>query len=105
MKTYLSIYRSSTDMILKVNSNFKTPLNIYLCLSQRIFFIHCNCFSVDKFNSKYHYKTHFAYHFFAMMIEIKFYDVIGVFFYVILFICKMPMQVLFQLNFPKTDVW
>ena len=27
------------------------------------------------------------------------------FLYVILFNCKMPMQFLFQINFPKTDVW
>ena len=53
---YSCIYRSSIDMILKVTSNFKMPLNIYLCLSRRNFFIHCSCFSVDKFNSKYNFK-------------------------------------------------
>ena len=57
MYTYSCIYRSSKDMILKVTSNFKMPLNIYLCLSQRNFFIHCSCFSVDKFNFKYHFKN------------------------------------------------
>ena len=46
--TYSSIYRSSIAMILKVTSSFKI-------LSQRNFFIHGNCFSIDKFNSKYHY--------------------------------------------------
>ena len=56
MFTYSCIYKSSIDMISKVTSNFKMPLNIYLCLSQRNFFIHCSYFSVDKFNSKYHFK-------------------------------------------------
>ena len=37
MYTYSCIYRSSIDMISKVTSNFKIPLNIYLCLSQRNF--------------------------------------------------------------------
>ena len=40
-----------------------------------------------------------------MMIEIKCYEVIGMCFYVILFNCKMPMQVLFQIKFPQKDVW
>ena len=26
-------------------------------------FIHCNCFGVKKFNSKYQYLTYFAYYF------------------------------------------
>ena len=37
MQTYSSIYRSSIDMILKVTSNFKIPLNMYICLLQRHF--------------------------------------------------------------------
>ena len=37
MYMYSCLYRSSIDMILKVTSNFKMPLNIYLCLSQRNF--------------------------------------------------------------------
>ena len=37
MYTYSCIYRSSIDMISKETSNFKMPLNIYLCLSQRNF--------------------------------------------------------------------
>ena len=37
MYTYSCIYRSSIEMILKVTSNSKMPLNIYLCLSQRNF--------------------------------------------------------------------
>ena len=51
-------------------------------------FIHCNCFSVDKFNSKYQYQTYFAYYFFAMMIEIKCYEVIGMCFFMLLFLIE-----------------
>ena len=37
-----------------------------------------------------------------MMIGIKCYEVIGIcFLYVILFNCKMPVQVLFQIKFPQ----
>ena len=57
MYTYSCIYGSSIDMILKVTSNFKMPLNIYISMSLTAqFFIHCSCFSVQKFNSKYHFK-------------------------------------------------
>ena len=59
MYTYSCIYRSSIDMILKVTSNFKMQLYIYIYISMSFtaqFFIHCSCFSVDKFNSKYHFK-------------------------------------------------
>ena len=57
VETYSSIYRSSIDMILKVTSNFKIHCTIkYISISFTArLFIHCNCFSVDKFNSKYHY--------------------------------------------------
>ena len=65
-------------------------------------FIHCNCFSVDKFNSKYRYKTYLAFCFFAMIIETKCYEVIGMCFIMLFFFnCKMPMQVLFQIKFPQ----
>ena len=41
-------------------------------------FIHCNSFSVDKFNSKYQLVLNiFCLLFFAMIIEIKCYEVIG----------------------------
>ena len=99
--TYSCIYRSSKDMILKVTSNFKMPLNIYLCLSQRNFlYIVVVSVSINSILSII--LNIFCLLFFSMMIEIKCYEVIGMcFFYVILFNCKMPMQVLFQIKFPQ----
>ena len=40
-------------MILMVISNFKIPKNMSFTAQ---LFIHCNCFSVDKFNFKYDFK-------------------------------------------------
>ena len=53
VQTYSSIYRSSIDMVLKVTSNLRYH-NIYMSFPAQLL-KHCNCFSVDKFNSKYHY--------------------------------------------------
>ena len=55
VQTYSFIYRSSIDMVLKVTSNFKIPcIYIYISFTAQLF-IRFNCFSVDKFISKYHY--------------------------------------------------
>ena len=55
VQTFSSIYRSSIDMVLKVTSNLRYHKKyIYMSFTAQLF-IHCNCFSVDKFNSKYHY--------------------------------------------------
>ena len=68
-------------------------------------FIHCNCFSVDEFNSKNHFK-HILLIIFAMMIEIKCYEVIGVCFFMLFFLTvKCQCKIYSKLNFPKTDVW
>ena len=87
-------------MILKVTSNSKIPLNIYLCLSQRNF-LHIVIVSVSM-NS-------------IISISIKHILLIifcnddrdqmlwgywHVFLYNILYNCKMPMQILFQIKFP-----
>ena len=64
-------------------------------------FIHCNCFSVDKFNLSIIIKH--------ILLIIFCNDDRGqmlwgywhVFLYVILFNCKMPTQVLFQIKFPQ----
>ena len=75
MSTYSCIYRSSIDMILKVTSNFKMPLNIYLCLSQRNFFyIVVVSASINSILSII--LNIFCLLFFSMMIEIKCYEVI-----------------------------
>ena len=67
--TYSCIYRSSIDMILKVTSNFKMPLNIYLCLSQRNFlYILVVSVSINSILSII--LNIFCLLFFAMMIEI-----------------------------------
>ena len=57
-------------MILKVTSNFKMPLNIYLCLSQRNFLyvviVSVSINSILSISIKHVFLI-----FFAMMIEIK----------------------------------
>ena len=67
--TYSSIYRSSIDMTLKVTSNFKITLNIYLCLSQRNFLYIVNVSVLIKSILSISIKHIFSL-FFAMMIEI-----------------------------------
>ena len=80
MYTYSCIYRSSIDMILKLTSNFKMPLNIYLCLSQRNFlYIVVVSVSINSILSII--LNIFCLLFFAMMIEIKRYEVIGMCFF------------------------
>ena len=70
MYTYSCIYRSSIDIILKLTSNFKMPLNIYLCLSQRNFlYIVVVSVSINSILSII--LNIFCLLFFAMMIEIK----------------------------------
>ena len=54
MQTYSSIYRSNIDRILKVISNKGTIKYVYMSFTAQLF-IHCDCFSVNKSNSKYHY--------------------------------------------------
>ena len=69
-------------------------------------FIHCNCFSVDKFNFKYNVSllNIFCLSFFAMMIEIKCYEVIGMCFFMLFFLTvKCQCKFYFKLNSPKTD--
>ena len=67
--------------------------------------IHCNCFSVNKFNSKYYYETDLLI-IFAMMKEIKCYKVIGMCFFMLFFLTvKCQCKFYFKLNFLKTDVW
>ena len=105
VSTYSCIYRSSIDMILKVTSNFKMPLNIYLCLSQRNFlYIVVVSVSINSILSIIW--NIFCLLFFAMMIEIKCYEVIGMCFFM-LFLLTVKCQCKFcsKLNFPKTDVW
>ena len=83
------MYRISIDMILKVTSNFKIPLNIYLCLSQGNF-LYIVIVSVS-INSLLSISLNiFCLLFFAMMIEIECCEVIGTCFFVILFNCEMP---------------
>ena len=82
--TYSSIYRSSIDTILKVTSNFKIPYNIYLCLSQRNFsyivIVSVSINSILSISIK-----HILLIIFAMMIEIKCYEVIGMCFFMLFF--------------------
>ena len=103
--TYSCIYRSSIDMILKVTSNFKMPLNISLCLSQRnLLYIVVVSVSINSILSII--LNIFCLLIFAMMIEIKCYEVIGMFFYMLFFlIVKCQCKFCSKLNFPKTDVW
>ena len=103
--TYSCIYRSSIDMILKVTSNFKMPLNIYLCLSQRNFlYIVVVSVSINSILSII--LNIFCIIFFAMMIEIKCYAVIGMCFFMLFFLTvKCQCKFCSRLNFPKTDVW
>ena len=94
-------------MILKITSNFKIPLNIYLCLSQRNFLYIVILPVLIKSILSISIKLILLI-IFAMMIEIQCYEVIGVcFFYVILFNCKMPnceCKFYSKLNPPQTDV-
>ena len=105
MYTYSCIYRSSIEMILKVTSNFKMPLNIYLCLSQRnCLYIVVVSVSINSILSII--LNIFCLLFFAMMIEIKCYEVIGMCFYMLFFLTvKCQCKFCSKLNFPKTDVW
>ena len=103
--TYSSIWRSSIDMILKVTSNFKIPYNIYLWLSQRNFlYIVIVSVSINSILSII--IKHILLITFAMMIEIKCYEVIGMCFFMLLFLTvKGQCQFYSKLNFPRTDVW
>ena len=103
--TYSCIYRSSIDMILKVTSNFKMPLNIYLCLSQRIFlYTVVDSVSINSILSII--LNIFCLLFFAMMIEIKCYEVIGMCFFMLFFLTvKGQCKFCSKLKFPITDVW
>ena len=107
MYTYSCIYRSSIDMILKVTSYFKMPLNIYLCLSQRnrnFFYIVVVSVLINSILSII--LNIFCVLFFAMMIEIKCYEVIGTCFSMLVFLTvKCQCKFCSKLNFPKTDVW
>ena len=105
MYKYSCIYRSSIDMILKVTSNFKMHLNIYLCLSQRNFlYIVVVSVSINSILSII--LNIFCLLFFAMMIEIKCYEVIGMSFFMLFFLTvKCHCKFYSKLNFPKTDVW
>ena len=69
--------------------------------------IHCDCFSVDKFNSKYQYKTYFAYYlFFCNDDRDQILWVIGVCFFMLFFLTvKCQCKFYSKLNFPKTGVW
>ena len=91
-------------MILKVTSNFKIPLNIYLCLSERNF-LYIVIVSVS-INSALSISIKHILLFFAMMIEIKYYEVIGMCCFM-LFCVTVQCQCKFysKLNFPQTDVW
>ena len=106
MYTYSCIYRSNIDMILKVTSNSKMPLNIYLCLSQRNFlYIVVVSVSINSILSII-LNIFCLLFFFAMMIEIKCYEVIGMCFFMLFFLTvKCQCKFCCKLNFPKTDVW
>ena len=105
MQTYLSIYRSSIDMISKVTSNFKIPKNMYLCLSQRnVLYIVIVSVSTNSILSII--IKHILLSIFAMMIEIKCYEVIGMCFFMLFFLTvKCQCKFYSKLIFPKTDVW
>ena len=87
-------------MILKVTSNFKVPLNIYLCLSQRNFLyiviVSVSINSILSISIKHVLLIIFCNDDRNQMLTGYWH----VFPYVILFNCKMPMQVLFQIKFP-----
>ena len=72
------------DMILKVTSNFKIPYNIYLCLLQHNFLyiviVSVSINSILSISIK-----HIWLIVFAMMIEIKCYEVIGMCFFMLFF--------------------
>ena len=72
-------------MILKVTSNFKIPLNIYLCLTQRNFLyfviVSVSINSILSISIK-----NILLIIFAMMIEIKCYEVIGMCFFMLFFL-------------------
>ena len=105
MYTYCCIYRSSIDTILKVTVNFKMPLNIYLYLSQRNFlYIVVVSVSINSILSII--LNIFCLLFFAMIVEIKCYEVIGMCFFMLFFLTvKCQCKLCSKLNFPKTDVW
>ena len=87
-------------MILKVTSNFKIPWNIYLCLSQRNFlYIVIVSVSINSILSII--IKIFCLLFLHSDREQMLWGYWHVFRYVILFNCKMPMQVLFQIKFPQ----
>ena len=69
-------------MILKITSNFKIPLNIYLCLSQLNFLytviVSLSINSILSISIK-----HILLIIFAMIIEIKCYEVIDMCFFVL----------------------
>ena len=92
-------------MILKLTSNFKIPKNIYLCLSQRNFLyiviVSVSINSILSISIK-----HILLIIFAMMIEIKCYEVIGMCFFMLFFlIVKCQCKFYLKLNIPKTDIW
>ena len=93
-------------MVLKVTSNFKIPLNIYLCLSQRNFlYIVIDSLSKNSILSIISNIFCLSF-FFAMMIEIKCYMVIGMCFFMLFFLTvKSQCKFYSKLNFPQTDVW
>ena len=104
VQTYSFIYRSSIDMILKVTSNFKIPWNMFICLSQRnllcIVIVSVSENSILSIIIKHILIIIFCNDDRDQML----WGYWHVFLYVILFICKIPMQVLFQIKLSQKQM-
>ena len=101
--TYSSIYRSSIYMILNVTFNLKIPY-IYLCLSQ-CSFLYNVIVSVSINSILSIFIKHILLIIFAIMIEVKCYEVVGMCFFMLFFLTvKCQCKFYSKFNFPKTDV-
>ena len=92
-------------MILKVTSNFKMFIK-YISMSFTAQFLYIVVVSVSINSILSIILNIFCLLYFAMMIEIKCYEVIGMCFFMLFFLTvKCQCKFCSKLNFPKTDVW
>ena len=92
-------------MILKVTSNFKMFIK-YISMSFTAQFLYIVVVSVSINSILKIILNIFCLLYFAMMIEIKCYEVIGMCFFMLFFLTvKCQCKFFSKLNFPKTDVW